>query len=128
METSAIEAHYRDLLGGVPENVRQRQALAAHVGRGAAIEAVEALRQELLHRNPLDRRVQQLVHFAMLIGAGEEGPARLHARAAYRAGASLADLFGVCETAAVVGGRPSFSRAVAIVYALWQELEPTTKP
>ena len=80
-----------------------------------ALGAIEAWREELLHRNPLPRKTQQLVHFALLIGAGLERPARLHAKAALKAGASIRDLFGVAETAAVTGGMPAFSLAVAII-------------
>lgn len=110
-----MRARYRDLLGYVPETLETRLTLAEAAGRMTAIEAVEAMRDELLHRNPLDRRTQQLVHLAMLIGAGEDGPARLHAEGAIKAGATVSELFGVCETAAVVGGMPAFSRAVDVV-------------
>ncbi len=54
----------------------------------------------------------------MLIGAGEEKPALLHAQGALKAGATLAELLGVCETATIVGGMAAFSRAVDIVYQL----------
>lgn len=60
------------------------------------MEAVEALRRFLIMDNPLGR-TGQLVHFAQLLAVGKEAPARLHARAARNAGASLNELAGVAE-------------------------------
>lgn len=112
-----LQARYEQLFGYVPDNVRRRSELAELAGHPAAIAAVEHFRQVLLHDNPLAPKIQQLVHFALLIGAGADGPARLHAQGALKAGATVAELFGVCETAAITGGMPAFSRAVEAVYA-----------
>lgn len=112
-----LQARYERLFGYVPDNVRKRRELAELAGHPAAIAAIEHYRQVLIHENPLEPKVQQLVHFALLIGAGADGPARLHAQGALRAGATAAELFGVCETAAITGGMPAFSRAVECVYA-----------
>ena len=109
---------YEGLVGTMPTNVERRMALARATGREAAIEAVEGMRKELLLNNPLDRRVQQLVHFGMLIALGDDGPAALHAQGAVKAGATLADLQGLAETAAVVCGMPGYSRAVAVIDSL----------
>lgn len=114
----AINASYQQLLGAVPAMVAQRQRLARTTGRVAAVAAIEEFRDELIHRNPLDRRTQQLVHFAMLVARGEAAPARLHAAGAVRAGASLADLQGVVETAAVVCGMPGAGLAVEVIASL----------
>ena len=103
MNPEDIRANYRDLLGQVPDNIEKRLALAEAADRTDAIAAIETWREELLHRNALDRRTQQLVHFALLIGSGEENPARLHATGALKAGATVRELFGVAETAAITG-------------------------
>lgn len=124
MNFDLIRDRYRELLGYVPENIDQRIELARQVDRLESIAAIEQLRQTLIHDNPLDSKTQQLVHFAMLIGAGEAEPAQLHARGALRAGANVAELFGVCETAAIVGGMPAFSRAVKAVFDVLQN-DPT---
>lgn len=121
---NVMRRRYTELLGHVPKTFEARLALARRVDRLDAIAAVESFRDELLHRSALDRRTQQLVHFAMLIASGEEGAARLHAVGAIKAGASLRDLFGVCETAAVVGGMPAFSRAVGIVGSVIEVTDP----
>lgn len=117
----SIERHYRELLGQVPENIRRRLALAELTGQEASIEAVERLRGALIHDNPLDPKIQQLIHFAMLIAADKPAAARLHVRGALKAGANAAELYGVCETAAIVRGMPAFSSAVDLVYEALEE-------
>ena len=123
MNPEDIRANYRDLLGQVPNNIEKRLVLAEAADRTDAIAAIEAWREELLHRNALDRRTQQLVHFALLIGSAEENPARLHATGALKAGATVRELFGVAETAAITGGMPAFSRAVDIITDAINETE-----
>lgn len=113
-----VNASYVDLLGALPNMIEYRQRLAIATGRESAVQAIEQMRNELIHSNPLDRRTQQLVHFAMLIGLGAAGPARLHAAGAVKAGASLSDLQGVAETAAIVCGMPGYSLAVESIAAL----------
>lgn len=118
LTADAVNASYLELLGTLPEMVEYRLRLAKATGREVALEAIERMRGVLIHNNPLDRRTQQLVHFAMLIGRGEAGPARLHAAGAVKAGASLSDLQGVAETAAIVCGMPGFGLAVEAIAAL----------
>lgn len=116
MSDTEIEKRYRELLGFIPDNVRKRSALAKLAGHGTSIEAIESLRESLIHDNPLDRKTQQLVHFAMLLALGHTQAAQLHVRGALLTGAGPSELYGVCETAAIVGGMPIFSNAVDIVY------------
>lgn len=111
-----LTERYQSLFGFVPENIKRRVVLSGMAERGRSVEIVEQLRQELIHNNPLETKVQQLVHFAMLVAKGEKEPAKLHVRGALRAGATPRELYGVCETAAIVGGMPSYSLAVDLVY------------
>ena len=111
----AVRDRYRDVFGVVPEGIEQRLTVARASGRIEAVEAIEALRRALLAENPLEPRVQQLVHFAQLVALGREGPARLHAAGAQRAGATLADLVGVAETSLVTAGMPAYALAVEII-------------
>ena len=120
MDTKLLE-HYRTLLGFIPENIKRRITLAELTGQEESVEAVEHMREILIHNNPLGAKIQQLVHFAMLVAIGEAEPARLHVRGALRAGATPGDLYGVCETAAIVGGMPAFSIAVDLVYEALDE-------
>ncbi|MBV9796891.1 MAG: carboxymuconolactone decarboxylase family protein [Solirubrobacterales bacterium] len=106
---------YHAMLGEVPPHVRERWAAVAGLGRPELIEAIEALRAVAIAKNPMGLRVQQLVQFGQLLVLGQEGPARLHAAAALRHGASLADLLGVAETAFITAGVPAFSLGVRVI-------------
>lgn len=112
----AIRKKYEELLGFVPANLEKRIVLAEKAQRQKTIEVVENSREHFIHKNALDAKTQQLIHFALLIGAMHEKPAKLHAKAAVKAGATLEELFGVCETAIITGGMPSFSLAVDCVF------------
>ena len=106
---------YHAMLGEVPAHVRERWAAVADLGRPELIEAIEALRAVAIAQNPMGLRVQQLVQFGQLLVLGQEGPARLHAAAALRHGASLAELLGVAETAFITAGVPAFSLGVRVI-------------
>lgn len=114
----AIRDRYRQVFGSVPHGIEQRIAVAGATGRLGAVEMIEGLRRALLAESPLEASVQQLVHFGQLIALGRGGPARLHARGALRAGATLADLVGVAETSLVTAGMPAYATAIEIVAEL----------
>lgn len=111
-----IRKKYESLLGFIPENIEKRLLLAEKTGENEAIEVIEAYRDKLIYRNPLDAKTQQLVHSALLIGGMHKEPAIYHAKAALKAGSTAKELFGICETAAITGGMPAFSLAVDCVY------------
>lgn len=113
-----IRERYRRTFGTVPAGIEDRLAVAQATGRLEAVEAIEVLRRALLADNPLEPRVQQLVHFAQLIALGRESPARLHAKGALRAGATLTDLVGVAETSLVTAGMPAYGLAIQIIAGL----------
>lgn len=121
MSAAETEKRYRELFGFIPDNVMKRSALAKFAGHEGSIDTIEALRASLIHDNPLERKTQQLVHFAMLVALGHTQAAKLHVQGALKAGATPGELYGVCETAAIVGGMPVFSNAVDIVYAALHE-------
>ncbi|MHB1756172.1 MAG: carboxymuconolactone decarboxylase family protein [Leptospirillum sp.] len=116
-----VRNRYRDLLGFVPENIEKRFTLARLSGKMDSIGAIERFREELIHDNPLDRKTQQLVHLAMLLAQGNRDAAILHVRGALKAGATPAELYGVCETGAIVGGMPVYSLAVDLVHEVLRE-------
>lgn len=126
--SEAIRHRYRRAFGTVPAGIENRIALAEATGRLDAVEAIEALRQVLLDDNPLDPAVQQLVHFAQLVALGREGPARLHARGALRAGATVAALVGVAETSLVTAGMPAYGLAIEIIADITRRGEAQTQP
>lgn len=111
-----IRKKYEELLGFVPENIEKRLKLAVFSEETDAIEVIEKYREQLIYNNPLDKKTQQLVHFALLIGGMHKEPAKLHSKGALKAGATVKELFGVCETAAITGGMPAFSLAVDCVF------------
>jgi 4-carboxymuconolactone decarboxylase len=110
-----IRASYVELTGGVPASIETRLTLAERAGRIRAVEAIESVRDELIMANPLGRKTGQLVQFGQLVALGREGPARLHAGAAHRAGASVEELVGVAELALITAGMPAYSLGVEIV-------------
>lgn len=116
----AVRDRYRSTFGTVPAGIEARLAVGQANGRLTAIEAIEALRQAVLADNPLEPRVQQLVHFGQLLALGRAEPARLHARGALRGGACIADLVGVAETALITAGMPAYSLGIEIVADLTQ--------
>lgn len=114
----AVRERYRSVFDSVPASIEDRLRVAQSTGRLDAVEAIETLRRALLADNPLEPRVQQLVHFGQLLSLKRAGPARLHARGALRAGAVEADLIGVAETALVTAGMPAYSLGVEIIAEL----------
>ncbi|MEU1073056.1 MULTISPECIES: carboxymuconolactone decarboxylase family protein [unclassified Streptomyces] len=117
----AVRDRYRSTLGTVPGGVEERLDLAQRFGRLPTEEAIAALRHIVLTDNPLGGRVQQLVHFGQLLALGRAHPARIHARGALHAGADIADLIGVAETALITAGVPAYALGTEIVAELARE-------
>ncbi|MFJ5547552.1 carboxymuconolactone decarboxylase family protein [Streptomyces sp. NPDC093225] len=111
----AVRDRYRATLGTVPGGVQERLRLAEEFGRLPTEEAIAALRHIVLTDNPLGARVQQLVHFGQLLALGREHPARIHAQGALHAGAGIADLVGVAETALITAGVPAYALGCEII-------------
>ncbi|MFJ3877866.1 carboxymuconolactone decarboxylase family protein [Streptomyces sp. NPDC090077] len=117
----AVRDRYRSTLGAVPGGVQERLRLAGEFGRLPTEEALAALRHIVLTDGPLGPRVQQLVHFGQLLALGRAGPARIHARGALRAGADVAELIGVAETALITAGVPAYALGTEIIAELLPE-------
>ena len=120
---SAVKERYENLFGYVPEKIQQRYQLAQAAEHLESLDAIENYRKVLIEENPLGAKYQQLVHFALLIGARENYPAQLHAVGALKAGATIKELYGVCETAAITGGMPAFTLAVECVHKALENIE-----
>lgn len=121
----AVRERYRSVFGSVPASIEDRLAVAERTGRLDAVEAIERLRRTVLAGNPLEPRVQQLVHFGQLLALGRGGPARLHARGALRAGAESGDLVGVAETALITAGMPAYSLGIEVIAEILGPKDPT---
>ncbi|MFF4325910.1 carboxymuconolactone decarboxylase family protein [Streptomyces sp. NPDC001591] len=116
--TEAVRERYRSTLGAVPHGVEERLRLAGEFGRLPTEEALAALRHVVLADSPLGARVQQLLHFGQLLALGREEPARIHARGALHAGAGIADLIGVAETALITAGVPAYALGTGLIAEL----------
>ncbi|MCS0606302.1 carboxymuconolactone decarboxylase family protein [Streptomyces sp. LP11] len=114
----AVRERYRATLGAVPGGVEARLRLAEDFGRLPTEEAIAALRHIVLTDNPLEARVQQLVHFGQLLALGWAHPARIHAQGALYAGAKIAELIGVAETALITAGVPAYALGTEIITEL----------
>ncbi|MFE1792180.1 carboxymuconolactone decarboxylase family protein [Streptomyces sp. NPDC059525] len=114
----AVRDRYRSTLGAVPGGVQERLRLAGESGRLSTEEALAELRHIVLTDSPLGARVQQLVHFGQLLALGRPEPARIHARGALHAGAGIADLVGVAETALITAGVPAYALGTEIIAEL----------
>ncbi|MFD8598431.1 carboxymuconolactone decarboxylase family protein, partial [Kitasatospora sp. NPDC059646] len=119
--SEALRERYRATIGAVPPAVEERLRVARAFGRLSTEEAFTALRHIVLAESPLGGRVQQLVHFGQLLALGRAEPARIHARGALHAGAGIADLIGVAETALITSGTPSYALGIEIVVELLAE-------
>src|SRR3546814_14925191 len=64
----------------------------------------------------------------MTLAVGDATITADHARSAMRAGATLADLHGVCETAAVVLGMPGYTRGIAALHEAMTEQRLGDRP
>ncbi|MFD5511708.1 carboxymuconolactone decarboxylase family protein [Streptomyces sp. NPDC127051] len=114
----AVRDRHRATLGAVPAGVEARLELARAHGRLHTEEAVAELRHIVLTDNALGGRVQQLVHFGQLLALGRADPARIHARGALHAGADVADLIGVAETALLTAGVPAYALGIETIVEL----------
>ncbi|MDA8276900.1 MAG: carboxymuconolactone decarboxylase family protein [Actinomycetota bacterium] len=117
----AIRARYVELTGKVPPSIETRIEVNKQAGRLDAVEAIEEHRQVLIMNNPLGRKFGQLVHFSQLVALGDASPARLHARSAFKAGATVSELVGVAELSLITSGIPAYSLAIEIIGELLEE-------
>ncbi|WP_039798039.1 carboxymuconolactone decarboxylase family protein [Nocardia araoensis] len=122
-DLEAIRDRYRVTYGAVPAGIEDRLRVAHACGRLATEETFATLRHLVLDENHLGARVQQLVHVGQLLVLGRSDAARLHARGALHAGADLADLVGVAETALITGGAPAYALGIQIVADLLSDHE-----
>lgn len=121
-----IRGAYLELLGQVPASIEGRITVSSNAGRIESIIAIENLRDELIMNNPLGMKTGQLVHFGQLLALGEGSPAISHAGAAYKAGASIAELLGVAELALITSGMPAYALGVEIISNLIAKIKDSS--
>lgn len=110
-----LQDRYIDLTGALPSSIELRIALCKATNRINTVLAIEELRQVVINENPLGHKISQLVQFGQLVALGERDPAKIHARAAIKAGASTTELLGVVELALITSGMPAYGLGVEII-------------
>ena len=116
-----IRAIYTGRGAAVPPAIETRIGLAELSGRLDALEAVENLKRALVAESALDSKTEQLIQFSQLLVLGHTSIAEHHARAARRAGASLAELSSVAEHAVIAAGLPAYLQGMDIIGRIAQE-------
>jgi len=92
-ELEQIRSHYVDLIGFVPPRIQARTDLLARVDP-ELLSMQEAIRAHAMYPECFDTKTAQLMLFGILLAQLSDA-AHLHARAAYRAGASWEELSAV---------------------------------
>ena len=92
-ELERIRSHYVDLIGFVPPRIQARTDLLARVDP-QLLSMQEAIRAHAMYPECFDTKTAQLMLFGILLAQLSDA-AHLHARAAYRAGASWEELSAV---------------------------------
>ncbi|MBD2001285.1 carboxymuconolactone decarboxylase family protein [Leptolyngbya sp. FACHB-541] len=118
MTRAEIEKQFIERFGSIPSAVQTRLEVAEATGRLEALSALEAFRKITIDESPLTAKIQRLVHFGMTLAIAEDEAIAAHALSAHREGASLSELVGVCESAAIVLGMPAYTRGMRAVSKL----------
>ena len=120
----AYRAFDTELIGFVPPRIQARTDLLARLD-----PELLALQEELRHRcmypSCFDVKTAQLMIFGMLLMNLQDG-AKLHATAAFRAGATFEELSAVVNLAYLFRGLPAANLGAEILQALARDANPTS--
>ena len=114
-----LEQRYKDMIGFMPGKVAKR----LHLGMRTDPELLTALedwRLAALTPDALDAKTVQLMAFAILLVQTSEAAAN-HAKAAVKAGATLAELHAAAGLAALFRGLAAFNLAGEILSEMFPE-------
>ncbi len=112
-------APYTQLLGFVPPRIQARTDLLARVDP-ELLAMQEELRRHCMYPKCFDVKIAQLMLFGMLL-MNLQDAARLHALAAYRAGASFEDLSAVVNLAFLFRGLSAANMGAEILESIAEE-------
>jgi alkylhydroperoxidase/carboxymuconolactone decarboxylase family protein YurZ len=115
----ALEQPYKDMIGKTPAKVLKRLQLGLKIDPGL-LSTLETWRLAALSPEALDAKTVQLVSFGILLAQTSEAAGN-HARAAVRAGATLAELHATAAIAALFRGLAAFNLAGEVLSALKAE-------
>ena len=112
-ELEQLRSHYVDLIGFVPPRIQARTDLLARVDP-QLLSMQEAIRAHAMYPECFDTKTSQLMLFGMLLVQLSDA-AHLHARAAYRAGASWEELSAVVGLAFLFRGLSAANLGAQII-------------
>ncbi len=101
-QVEAYRAFYAELIGFVPPRIQARTDLLARVDP-ELLDMQEELRRHCMYPKCFDVKTTQLMLFGMLL-MNLQDAAKLHATAAYRAGATFEELSAVVNLAFLFRG------------------------
>ena len=120
------EAIYDQLIGFTPPRIKHRIRLGLEVDPGL-LEQVETLRASAMYPKSMDLKTAQMILFAVLLS--QVSPAcEYHARAAKRAGATVAELHDVAGLVFLFRGLPAFNLAAEIINKIFDEDKALSSP
>jgi alkylhydroperoxidase/carboxymuconolactone decarboxylase family protein YurZ len=112
---------YVELLGFVPPRIQARTDLLARVDP-ELLAMQEALRRHCMYPKCFDVKTAQLMLFGMLL-ANLQDAAKLHALAAYRAGATFEELTAVVNLAFLFRGLSAANLGAEIIQGLARDAD-----
>ncbi len=112
---------YIDLLGFVPPRIQARTDLLARVDP-ELLAMQEELRRHCMYPKCFDVKTAQLMLFGMLL-MNLQDAAKLHALAAYRAGATIEELTGVVSLAFLFRGLSAANVGAEIIQAIVRDTQ-----
>lgn len=120
-ELEELRRRYVELIGFVPPRIQARTDLLARLDP-EFLSMQEAIRKHAMYPECFDTKTAQLMLFGMLLALLSDA-AHLHARAAYRAGASWEELSAVVNLAFLFRGLPAANLGAQII----QEIAKTAE-
>src|SRR5512134_2297812 len=115
---------YTELLGFVPPRIQARTDLLARVDP-ELLAMQEDLRRHCMYPDCFDTKTSQLMLFAILL-TNLQDAARLHALAAYRAGATFEELSAVVNLVFLFHGLSAANLGAEILQGLASSVKPSS--
>ncbi len=112
-DRSTIEEAYEELLGFVPGALADKFEIFE--GAEPTILAIEQGRALSLTPKCFDAKTVQILQFAIYVALESQHGADVHAKAAYRVGATREELAAAAAIAAVASGVPALNLGVAAI-------------
>ena len=122
-ELEGLRQRYRDLIGFVPPRIQARTDLLARLDP-TFLQMQEEIRLRGMYPECFDTKTAQLMLFGMLLVLLSDA-AILHARAAYRAGASWEELSAVVNLGFLFRGLPAANLGAQIIQQIASNPDPS---